>query len=54
MCQNISKKGFGGKGYPNADRVMAKGVLLPLHHGMTETMFIRLHATIDEFIGQYE
>jgi len=53
MCQNISKKVLE-EGYPNADRVMAKGVLLPLHHGMTETMFIRLHATISNFIEQYE
>jgi len=53
MCQNISKK-ILEEGYPNADRVMAKGVLLPLHHGMTEAMFIRLHATIHEFIEQYK
>ena len=53
MCQNISKKVLK-EGYPNADRVMAKGVLLPLHHGMTESMFTRLHTTIHKFIEQYD
>ena len=38
------------EGYPNADSVMERGVLLPLHHGMTDEMFTRLHKTIDEFI----
>ena len=53
MCQNISTKVLKD-GYPNADRVMAHGVLLPLHHGMTESMFNRLHTTIHEFTEQYE
>jgi len=38
------------KGYPNSDAVMERGVLLPLHHGLTDEMFNRLHRTIDEFI----
>jgi len=38
------------QGYPNADAVMERGVLLPLHHGLTDQMFKRLHKTIDEFI----
>ena len=38
------------QGYPNADAVMKRGVLLPLHHGLTESMFERLHKTISEFI----
>ena len=38
------------KGYRNADSVMERAFLLPLHHGMTDGMFDRLHATIDEFI----
>ena len=37
-------------GYSNSDNVMRNGVLLPVHHGMTESMFIRLHDTIGEFI----
>ncbi|MAR99790.1 MAG: NarL family transcriptional regulator [Nitrosomonadales bacterium] len=38
------------QGYPNADAVMERGVLLPLHHGLTDSMFDRLHKTIDEFL----
>tara|TARA_B100001758_G_C18349094_1_gene578777 strand:- start:185 stop:1402 length:1218 start_codon:yes stop_codon:yes gene_type:complete len=40
-------------GYPNADYVMRNGVLLPLHHGMTEEMFIKLHDTIELFLSKY-
>ena len=39
-------------GYPNADAVMERGVLLPLHHGMTDEMFERLHNEIDNFLDQ--
>jgi CDP-4-dehydro-6-deoxyglucose reductase, E1 len=52
MCRNMEKKVLE-QGYPNADRVMAQGVLLPLHHGMTETMFARFQATVQEFVEQY-
>lgn len=52
MCRNIEKKVLK-QGYPNADRVMAQGVLLPLHHGMTESMFARFQATVQEFVDQY-
>lgn len=52
MCQNMEKKVLE-QGYPNADRVMAQGVLLPLHHGMTESMFARFQATVQEFVDQY-
>ena len=52
MCQNVTKKTIS-EGYPNADKVMANGVLLPLHHGMTESMFIRFESTVKEFIEQY-
>ena len=37
-------------GYNNADSIMERAFLLPLHHGMTDSMFTRLHSTIDEFI----
>ena len=37
--------------FVNADNVMKNGVLLPVHHGLTEEMFTRLHNTIDEFIN---
>lgn len=53
MCKNIQKK-VSKDGYPNADRVMESGVLLPLHHGMTDSMFDRLHQTIQEFLYKYK
>jgi len=37
-------------GYPNSDAVMERGLLLPLHHGLTDSMFKRLHETISNFI----
>jgi CDP-6-deoxy-D-xylo-4-hexulose-3-dehydrase len=53
MCSNVEKKVLR-EGYPNADNVMARGVLLPLHHGLTESMFNRFHATVEDFLKQYE
>jgi len=50
MCKSINKR-VREKGYPNADSIMERGVLLPLHHGMTDEMFQRLHETIEEFIN---
>ena len=41
------------EGYPNADYVMRNGILLPLHHGLTEEMFNKLHATIELFLHKY-
>lgn len=52
MCANIEKKVMS-EGYPNADNIMERGVLLPLHHGLNEDMFTRLHSTIEEFIDIY-
>ena len=37
----------------NADNVMKRGVLLPVHHGMTTKMFARLHNTIEDFLKTY-
>jgi CDP-6-deoxy-D-xylo-4-hexulose-3-dehydrase len=51
MCKNIDKRVLSA-GYPNADNIMERGVLLPLHHGLTEAMFTRLHRTIEDFISQ--
>ncbi len=51
MCKGINKV-VRDNGYPNADRIMERGVLLPLHHGMTDEMFDRLHDTIDNFIKE--
>ena len=52
MCADINKRVLD-EGYPNADAVMRRGVLLPLHHGLTEEMFARLHSTIEEFISKH-
>lgn len=52
MCRNIEKRVIQ-EGYPNADNIMERGVLLPLHHGLTESMFARLHETIDEFVRMH-
>ena len=40
-------------GYPNADYVMRHGILLPLHHGLSEEMFNKLHSTIELFLHKY-
>lgn len=37
-------------GYKNADAIMERAFLLPVHHGLTEEMINRLHHTIDEFL----
>lgn len=50
MCKGINFKVING-GCPNADNVMKFGILLPIHHGMSEKMFERLHTTIDQFIN---
>lgn len=52
MCKGI-EYGVTKDGLQNADNVMENGVLLPLHHGMTDSMFSRLHSTIEEFIRKY-
>jgi CDP-6-deoxy-D-xylo-4-hexulose-3-dehydrase len=41
------------KGFKNSDSVMERGVLLPLHHGLTNEMFSRLHEVIDGFVRKY-
>ena len=52
MMKNVEYK-TNKYGYPNSDAVMERGVLLPLHHGMTNEMFNRLHITIEEFIQKH-
>jgi CDP-6-deoxy-D-xylo-4-hexulose-3-dehydrase len=49
MCKGIEFRVVRG-GCPNADRIMQSGVLLPVHHGLTDSMFDRLHEIIDEFV----
>ena len=52
MLDGINKV-LSKSGYPNADAVMERGVLLPLHHGLTDEMFDRFHSVVDEFMNQY-
>jgi CDP-6-deoxy-D-xylo-4-hexulose-3-dehydrase len=49
MTSNIDKR-VRDSGYPNADAVMERGVLLPLHHGLKEPMFERFFNTVEEFL----
>ena len=51
MCKHLRDR-FDPSKFPNSDEVMERGVLLPLHHGMTNLMFTRLHSTIDQFIKE--
>tara|TARA_Y100000816_G_C26108430_1_gene590207 strand:+ start:2842 stop:4035 length:1194 start_codon:yes stop_codon:yes gene_type:complete len=39
-------------GYPNSDRVMERGVLLPVHHGLTDEMFERFQETVSDFVAK--
>ena len=41
------------KGFKNSDIIMERGVLLPIHHGLTSDMIDRLHEVIDNFIKKY-
>lgn len=52
MCKNINKKVLQS-GYPNADSIMERGVLLPLHHGLNKEMLKKLHETVDLFISKF-
>ena len=52
MCKGINYKVIDG-GYPNADNVMKRGILLPVHHGLTTEMFERLHSTILNFLSEF-
>ena len=53
MSKSINFKVIDG-GCPNSDDIMRSGVLLPVHHGMTDEMFERLHSTIDQFINNFQ
>ena len=52
MMKGIKYKALE-KGYPNTDAIMERAVLLPLHHGLTDNMFERLHKTIAEFLNSF-
>ena len=47
--RNIEKV-ISPSGLSNSDNVMKNGVLLPVHHGLTEKMFDRFQQTVTEFI----
>ena len=38
------------KGYPEADKVMRNGILIACHHGLTKSMILHIHKSIDQFI----
>jgi CDP-6-deoxy-D-xylo-4-hexulose-3-dehydrase len=52
MMKGVDHRVVDG-GCPNADRVMERGILLPVHHGLTNAMFERFQSTIEEFIAQF-
>ena len=52
MCKNVEKR-ITPNGLKNTDLVMERGVLLPIHHGMTKSMFERLHFTIEKFLREF-
>ena len=52
MCKDIPKRVLKN-GYPNADSVMENGVLLPVHHGMTDTMYDYFFDNVTSFIDHY-
>ncbi len=52
MMKNI-KSIASPKGFKNSDAVMERGVLLPIHHGLTSDMIDRLHEVIDSFVKKY-
>ena len=52
MCRNINKV-VCENGYINSDNVMKRGVLLPVHHGMTEKMFEKFYYVISSFLEKY-
>ena len=51
MKGKVYKVGTGYNQLENADRVMAQGVLLPVHHGLTDAMFQRFQNVVARFIS---
>ena len=44
------EKRVRSEGYPNADHIMKYGVLLPVHHGISDEMFEKFQQVIMLFI----
>ena len=51
MTKNINKK-IGDMAI-KIRLIMKQGVLLPVHHGLTDGMFMRLHKTINDFLSNF-
>ncbi len=49
MCKGKTIR-TSSEGYKNSDSIMERGVLLPLHHGLTENSINRVWTTIEAFI----
>jgi CDP-4-dehydro-6-deoxyglucose reductase, E1 len=47
------KKVVSPEGYPNADLVMSRGLLIGAHHGMTKEMINHVHDSFSEFAKQF-
>ena len=47
------KKNIDKDGYPVADRVMSKGVLIACHHGLDDTMIDHIYTSFEEFAKNY-
>ena len=52
MMRNVNYR-TNNSGYMNSDSVMERGVLLPLHHGLTDDMFKRFHHVVDSFMQMH-
>ncbi len=51
--KNITKK-IDPDGYPVADRVMSRGILIACHHGINDTMLNHIYETFEEFSKKYK
>ncbi len=52
MMKNVERR-VSDDGFPNADAIMERGILLPLHHGMTNEMFERFHSEVNKFVREF-
>ena len=48
----INKK-IDPEGYPVADRVMSRGILIACHHGLNDSMIEHIYSSFKEFIKKY-
>ncbi len=47
------KKNIDNDGYPVADRVMSRGILIACHHGLDDTMINHIYNSFEEFAKKY-